>query len=140
MLASTLGELRNSPFGDPSLRTRTIKDEMRANLLRQLEAREPLFSGVHGYEETVLPQIVNALLARHNFILLGLRGQAKTRILRSMPPDALDRQAVLVKPGNEEVARTVNQFVSGITTHVRHHLSIVEEKRLALGLPPLPQS
>ena len=62
------------------------------------------------------------------------------RILRSMPADALDRQAVLVKPGNEEVTRTVRQFLSGITTHVRHHLSFVEEKRLALGLPPLPQS
>ena len=61
------------------------------------------------------------------------------RILRSMPADALDRQAVLVKPGNEEVTRTVRQFLSGITTHVRHHLSFVEEKRLALGLPPLPQ-
>ena len=61
------------------------------------------------------------------------------RILRSMPADALDRQAVLVKPGNEEVTRTVRQFLSGITDHVRHHLSFVEEKRLALGLPHLPQ-
>lgn len=61
------------------------------------------------------------------------------RILRSMPADALDRQAVLVKPGNEEVTRTVGQFLTGITAHVRHHLSFVEEKRLALGLPPLPQ-
>jgi uncharacterized damage-inducible protein DinB len=60
-------------------------------------------------------------------------------ILRSLPADALDRQAVLVKPGNEEVTRTVRQFLTGITAHVRHHLSFVEEKRLALGLPLLSQ-
>ncbi len=63
---------------------RTVRDEMRANLLRKLEEGQPLFPGVHGYEETVLPQIVNAILARHNFILLGLRGQAKSRILRGL--------------------------------------------------------
>jgi hypothetical protein len=68
----------------------------------------------------------------------GIRTQT-ARILRSLPADALDREAVLVKPGNEEVTRTVGQFLSGITAHVRHHLSFVEAKRLALGLAPLPQ-
>ena len=63
---------------------RTVKEELRANILQKLEAGEPLFPGIHGYEETVLPQIANALLARHNFILLGLRGQAKSRILRGL--------------------------------------------------------
>src|SRR5688572_29599592 len=57
---------------------------MRQNLLTRLCTSAPLFSGVIGYEESVMPQIVNAILSRHNFILLGLRGQAKSRILRSM--------------------------------------------------------
>src|SRR5690348_14684259 len=57
---------------------------MRQNLLERLCQGGPLFAGVIGYEETVVPQIVNALLSRHNFILLGLRGQAKSRILRAL--------------------------------------------------------
>ena len=61
-----------------------MKNEIRRNLLRAIERDDPLFSGVHGYEDTVIPQIVNALLSRHNFILLGLRGQAKSRILRGL--------------------------------------------------------
>ena len=80
---ATIGEWRRS-VGDPQSAKRSVKEEMRVNLLRKLEAREPLFPGVHGYEETVLPQLVNAILARHNFILLGLRGQAKSRILRGL--------------------------------------------------------
>jgi magnesium chelatase subunit I len=62
----------------------SVKNEIRRNLLRAIERDEPLFPGVHGYEDTVIPQIVNALLSRHNFILLGLRGQAKSRILRGL--------------------------------------------------------
>src|SRR6516164_6419486 len=84
MLPRTLGELKSSPFGQDSYRTRTIKDEMRTNLIRKLEAKEPIFSGIIGYEETVVPQVVNAILSRHNMILLGLRGQAKSRILRGL--------------------------------------------------------
>ncbi len=61
-----------------------MKDEIRSNLLRAIERGEPLFPGIHGYEDTVVPQIINALLSRHNFILLGLRGQAKSRILRGL--------------------------------------------------------
>ena len=82
MKASTLGEWRRS--ADQTAGRRSVKEEMRANLLCRLESRQPLFAGVHGYEETVLPQIANAILARHNFILLGLRGQAKSRILRGL--------------------------------------------------------
>jgi magnesium chelatase subunit I len=81
---STLGELKKNPGYAPGAPRRTVKDELRANLLRMLADGEPLFPGVHGYEETVLPQIANAILARHNFILLGLRGQAKSRILRGL--------------------------------------------------------
>ena len=81
---ATLGELHKLRGYAPGAPVRTIKEELRANILRKLEAGEPLFPGIHGYEETVLPQIANALLARHNFILLGLRGQAKSRILRGL--------------------------------------------------------
>src|SRR5258706_1710123 len=65
-------------------RMRSVKDEMRANLVRLLRSGEPLFPGIVGYSHTVEPQIVNAILSRHDFILLGLRGQAKTRILRAL--------------------------------------------------------
>ncbi len=81
---ATLGELRKLRGYAPGAARRTVKEELRENLLKKLEAGEPLFPGIHGYEETVLPQIANAILARHNFILLGLRGQAKSRILRGL--------------------------------------------------------
>jgi magnesium chelatase subunit I len=75
----TLGELRAAGY-----QTRSVKDEMRENLLRKIALREPVFPGVHGYERTVIPAIYNAVLSRHDIILLGLRGQAKTRLLRSL--------------------------------------------------------
>ncbi len=80
----TLGELRSIPDFDARTVSISVKNELRRNLLRAIEKNEPLFPGVHGYEDTVIPQIVNALLSRHNFILLGLRGQAKSRILRGL--------------------------------------------------------
>lgn len=82
----TLGELRRSPFSEEKLRTRRVKDELRENLIARLRTGQetPIFSGIVGYDDTVVPQIVNAILSRHNFILLGLRGQAKSRILRSL--------------------------------------------------------
>jgi len=84
-LPQTLGELRSSTqFSEVCLRNRSVKDELRKNLIRRLHARETLFPGIVGFEDTVIPQIVNAVLSRQNFILLGLRGQAKSRILRSL--------------------------------------------------------
>ncbi len=80
----TLGELRSIPDFDARAASISVKNELRRNLLRAIEKNEPLFPGVHGFEDTVIPQIVNALLSRHNFILLGLRGQAKSRILRGL--------------------------------------------------------
>jgi magnesium chelatase subunit I len=80
----TFGDLKNSPWAEDRLRGRTVRDEIRANLLKRLESGGPLFPGIVGYEDTILPQLVNALLARHHFILLGLRGQAKSRILREL--------------------------------------------------------
>jgi magnesium chelatase subunit I len=91
---STLGELKKSEY-TPARLSRSVKDELRDNLIARLgkiaaSARgkdgevEPLFPGIIGYEDTVIPQLINAVLSRHNFILLGLRGQAKSRILRAL--------------------------------------------------------
>jgi magnesium chelatase subunit I len=98
-LPQTLGELRaRTLFAEARLKTRSVKDEMRANLMARLrtgaaadgsrsggsKTREAIFPGIVGYEDTVVPQIVNAILSKQNFILLGLRGQAKSRILRAL--------------------------------------------------------
>src|ERR1700730_910321 len=85
-LPRTLGELRRSTFAEESLRTRRVKDELRDNLIARLRRHDDaaIFPGIVGYDDTVVPQIVNAVLSRHNFILLGLRGQAKSRILRAL--------------------------------------------------------
>src|SRR5438309_2542432 len=80
----TLGELRRSPFTEQRLGARRVKDELRENLMARLREGGPIFPGIVGYDDTVVPQIVNAILSRHNFILLGLRGQAKSRILRAL--------------------------------------------------------
>jgi magnesium chelatase subunit I len=82
-LPETLGSLRShNKYGDRALAERPVKDELRENLICKLERKEPLFPGIVGYEDTVVPQVVNAILSRHNFILLGLRGQAKTKLIR----------------------------------------------------------
>src|SRR5213595_738624 len=83
-LPTTLGELRSSAFSEARLRDRRVKDELRENLMARLRDGQTIFPGVIGFDDTVVPQIVNALLSRHNFILLGLRGQAKSRILRAL--------------------------------------------------------
>ncbi|MBV8673736.1 MAG: sigma 54-interacting transcriptional regulator, partial [Acidobacteriaceae bacterium] len=84
-LPQTLGELRASrDFSEASIARRSVKDELRKNLIERLRSRETIFPGIIGYEDTVVPQIVNAVLSKQNFILLGLRGQAKSRILRAL--------------------------------------------------------
>src|SRR6187200_645798 len=88
--AGTLGELKASGYT-----ARSVKDEMRANLIEKLRRGERLFPGILGYDETVVPQIVNAVLAKHNFILLGLRGQAKSRIIRQLT-DLLDEEIPII--------------------------------------------
>src|SRR5438093_10433677 len=90
----TLGELRQS-----GRRSRPVKQEIRDNLVRKLQAGDALFPGIIGYDETVIPQLVNAMLSRHTFILPGPRGQAKSRILRGLI-DLLDDQIPVV-PGCE---------------------------------------
>lgn len=83
-LPRTLGALRASRYFDQLQPDRTLKEELRCNLICKLDRGETLFPGVLGFEDTVIPQVVNAILSRHNFILLGLRGQAKTRLARML--------------------------------------------------------
>jgi magnesium chelatase subunit I len=83
-MPKTVGELRGSRFHEALIKRRSVKDELRENLISRMEQGARLFPGIVGYDDTVIPKIVNAVLSRHNFILLGLRGQAKSRILREM--------------------------------------------------------
>ncbi len=89
-LPKNFGELKASGYKSVS-----VKDELRTNLVKKLRAGEKLFRGIVGYDETVIPQLVNALLAKHNVILLGLRGQAKSRIIRQLT-ELLDDQIPIV--------------------------------------------
>ncbi len=102
----SLGELKQSGY-----RVRSVKDEMRANLLRKLRAGEKIFPGIVGYDETVVPQIVNAVLSRHNLILLGLRGQAKSRIIRQLV-DLLDERIPVIAGSeiNDDPLRPISAY------------------------------
>ncbi|HCA79749.1 MAG TPA: magnesium chelatase [Bacteroidetes bacterium] len=90
-LAATIGELRKSGYI-----VRPVKDEIRSNLIQKLERREKLFPGIIGYQDTVVPALVNSILARHDILLLGLRGQAKSRIVRQLP-SLLDETIPFIK-------------------------------------------
>ncbi len=95
---TTLGALKKA-IASGDVRRRSVKDEVRDNLILKLRAGDRLFPGVVGYDDTVIPQLVNAILAKHHFILLGLRGQAKTRLIRALV-DLLD-DLIPVVPGSE---------------------------------------
>jgi len=95
---TTVGDLRRA-IESGEIPRRSVHEEVRQNLIRKLRAGEMLFPGIVGYDETVVPQLVNALLSRHNFILLGLRGQAKTRLLRALV--TLLDDVIPVMPGCE---------------------------------------
>src|ERR1700675_4243412 len=75
----TLGELKDSTY-----KPRSIKDELRENLIKKISKKEITFPGIIGYEDSVIPDTERALLSRHNILFLGLRGQAKTRMARQM--------------------------------------------------------
>ncbi|MBS1561413.1 MAG: sigma 54-interacting transcriptional regulator [Bacteroidetes bacterium] len=90
-MITTLGELRASGYADG-----TIKDELRRNVIAKLRAKEPIFTGIIGFDDSVIPQIVNAILAGHDMLLLGLRGQAKTRIARQLTT-LLDERIPVIK-------------------------------------------
>lgn len=87
----TLGRLRAAGY-----KVLSVKDEIRKNLITKLRNKEKIFSGIIGYDETVIPELCNAILSRHDFILLGLRGQAKSRILRALP-DLLDEYVPILQ-------------------------------------------
>ena len=95
-LPERLGDLREAVEAG-RLPHRSVRLELRENLARRLSGREPLFPGIVGYDESVIPQVVNAILSQHDFVLLGLRGQAKTRLLRALV--SLLDEAVAVMPG-----------------------------------------
>lgn len=78
--AATIGQLRQTGY-----RYMSVKDELRKNLIAKLRAKEEIFPGIRGYRETVIPQVINGILAKHDMLFLGLRGQAKTRMLRLLP-------------------------------------------------------
>ncbi len=111
---TTLGQLRESGW-----RSRTVKQELRDNLIARIRSGSPIFPGIVGYDDTVIPQVVNALLAGHDFILLGLRGQAKTRILRGLA-ELLDAEIPAVEgseirddplnPAEERTRRLIAQL------------------------------
>ena len=82
-LPQTLGELRQSGFSEQRLRARRVKDELRENLITRLRVGDPIFPGIIGYDDSVIPQLINAILSRHHFILLGLRGDRKSTRLNS---------------------------------------------------------
>src|SRR5689334_15085921 len=90
----TLRELRATRY-----QTLSVKDELRQNLIKKLRSGEKLFPGIVGYQDTVIPQLINAILSRHNIILLGLRGQAKSRIIRLLT-DLLD-EGIPIIAGSE---------------------------------------
>ena len=112
----TFGALKRSPWAANEVALRSVKDELRSNLIARLQRGGPLFHGVVGYEDTVMPQIVNALLSRHNLILLGLRGQAKSRILRALT--TLLDDAIPIVAGSEV---NDNPFAP-ISKYARHML------------------
>ncbi len=102
----TLGELKNSGY-----KVLSVKDEIRKNLIAKIKEKKPLFEGIIGYENTVIPSIVNSLLAKHDLILLGLRGQAKTKLARLIPM-LLDEYIPIVKGSeiNDDPFRPISKF------------------------------
>ena len=88
---STLGELKKSGY-----KVLPVKEEIRKNLIQKIQKGEQLFPGIIGYEKTVVPALINAILAKHDIILLGLRGQAKSRLVRQIP-SLLDENIPIIK-------------------------------------------
>lgn len=110
----TLGELKASGY-----QSKSIKEEIRANLLKRLKSHEPTFTGIVGYEDTVIPDVERALLSRHNILFLGLRGQAKTRMARQMT-ELLDEYIPSVAGSdiNDDPLNPVSKFAQEeIATH-----------------------
>ena len=112
----SLGQLR-AAVAAGSVKRRSVKDEIRENLIERLRSGAALFPGIIGYDDTVVPQIINAVLSKHNFILLGLRGQAKSRILRALTT-LLDDEVPVV-PGCEIQDHPLAPLCAGCRQRVR---------------------
>lgn len=110
MQATTLGELKKSGY-----QARSVKEELRANLVERLKKREHLFEGIIGFDDTVLPDIQRAVLSRHNILLLGLRGQAKTRIARLLV-QLLDEYVPVVAGSelNDDPLRPISRYAKDL--------------------------
>jgi magnesium chelatase subunit I len=111
---STLGELKKANY-----RFITIKDELRENLIKKLQAEQPVFEGIYGYEDTVIPEIERAILSRHNILFLGLRGQAKTKMARQLV-NLLDEYIPVIagSPLNDDPMQPVSKYAKHlIATH-----------------------
>lgn len=106
----TLGELKKSGY-----ETKSIKDELRSNLREKIKSGKPTFEGVHGFENTVIPELERAILSRHNINLLGLRGQAKTRLARKMI-ELLDEYIPFVTGSeiNDDPLKPISRFAKDI--------------------------
>jgi len=106
----TFKELKNSGYVD-----KTINEEIQANLIARIKAKQPVFEGLWGYEDTVVPQLKKAILAGHHINLLGLRGQAKTKIARSMV-DLLDEYMPIVKGSeiNDSPFKPISKYARDI--------------------------
>jgi magnesium chelatase subunit I len=108
-----LRELKASRY-----QTLSVKDELRLNLIRKLRAGQKLFPGIVGYDDTVIPQLVNAILSRHNIILLGLRGQAKSRIIRQIT-ELLDERIPVIAGSevNDDPFRPISAYGRSALAH-----------------------
>ncbi len=107
---TTLGELRKSGYA-----FKTVKDELRDNLIHHLKNKETIFGGIFGYEETVIPELERAILSRHNILFLGLRGQAKTKMARQLV-HLLDEYVPVVagSPLNDDPLQPISNFAKAL--------------------------
>lgn len=107
---NTLGQLKAAGY-----KTKSIKDELRENLREKIKSGQPVFEGVHGFENTVIPELERAILSRHNINLLGLRGQAKTRLARKMI-ELLDEYIPFVSGSeiNDDPLNPISRFAKDI--------------------------
>lgn len=119
--AKTLGELKKSGYVSKS-----IKDELRDNLIQKIKSKETVFKGILGYEDTVIPELERAILSRHNMNLLGLRGQAKTRIARQMTT-LLDEYMPVVEGSelNDDPLNPISTFAKNLIKEHGDKTSIV---------------
>lgn len=112
---NTLGALKKSGYV-----SKTIKDELRHNLREKIKSGKPVFEGVHGFENTVIPELERAILSRHNINLLGLRGQAKTRLARKMV-ELLDEFMPIVEGSeiNDDPLNPISRFAKELIAEKR---------------------